>query len=135
MNFFPVSDPRCERCGAGVDEHESPLCAFCRRDDRGDDQLLSHDSRGWLESFEIVRRGRGGHFGSGPWTERIEHRVPCGCGCRLAFDPGRPLRVPDPGTEHGRELVRALGGEIDPRLRPAPRDLALADEMRAVGWS
>jgi hypothetical protein len=61
-------DLRCSGCDAGVEEHEGDRCAFCRRDERGDDALLSHDDRGWL----------------GPDGDR----VPCRCGCGMAEVPG-----------------------------------------------
>lgn len=47
----------------------------------------------------------------------------------LAED-GRPVIVPDPGTEHGRALVKALGAEIESQDAICTRDAncrALAD--------
>jgi hypothetical protein len=40
--------------------------------------------------------------------------------------------VPDPGTEHGRQLVEALGATIDPELEPTPEALELVREVRAT---
>lgn len=48
------------------------------------------------------------------------------------FVPDRPLRVPDPGTEHGRRLVRAFQAEIDPSLKPSVRDRLIVEEMKRV---
>jgi hypothetical protein len=76
---------RCSGCNAPVDRYEEGRCAFCRMADRGDDQLLSHDSRGWIDRIAKVRHRNQASLkqGTSPqtWTERVEHRVPCGCGC------------------------------------------------------
>jgi hypothetical protein len=119
-----VPDLRCSGCGAGVDEHEGNLCAFCRRDDRGDNALLSHDDRGWVDRVEHVRHARAGPYTSA-WTERIEHRVPCGCGCGMDAVPEleaserEPVVVPflanrsDDGDTRARviEALRAFAEE------------------------
>jgi hypothetical protein len=93
-----VVDLRCSGCGAGVDPTEEGRCAHCRMEDRGDDQLLSHDSRGWL--------GEDGE------------RVPCQCGCGMTAVPVQirevtdPVRKPIPGvpvpvSPWGREEIIA----------------------------
>jgi hypothetical protein len=102
----------CNGCGAEVEPQEEGRCAFCRADDRGDDQLLAHDSRGYLDVDGKTR-------------------IPCGCGCGKApiLDvPRDPLldvvrdivghgerveiRLPEMPVKWRREWIERLGGVI-----------------------
>jgi hypothetical protein len=122
-----IQEERCTGCGNPISVWEEGRCAFCRSDDRGDNQLLAHDSRGYLDEDGVTR-------------------IPCGCGCE------RPVIVPEPrdmelddvkdilghGTEveirlprepmpWRREWIESLGGVIviDP---DAPMPLALQND-------
>lgn len=138
-----VQEERCSGCGGPISVWEEGRCAFCRSDDRGDNQLLAHDSRGYLDEDGVTR-------------------IPCGCGCE------RPVIVPEPrdmelddvkdilghGTEveirlprepepWRREWIESLGGRIviDPdapmplALQNDREDEAMTNGVRASKWT
>ena len=97
----------CSGCGSAIDESEEGRCAFCRMLDRGDDLLVCHDSRGWVERTTRARR---------PHMRKIvvtEHRVPCGCGCGM-------VEVPYPAANLLNDHEEALR-EAERRRREAER--------------
>lgn len=81
----------CSGCGAEVDATEEGRCAHCRMLDRGDDALLTHDSRGWHDGYEkawVLRPavdpgGRRNRSRFAQHLTQVEKRKPCECGCQM----------------------------------------------------
>ena len=75
----------CDGCGVALDEHEGGRCAFCRMEDRGDNLLVCHDDRGWLDGwtdgFVMVTVTRYTGTELVPRPRPVRRRVSCGCGC------------------------------------------------------